>query len=130
MGKKEIVIGILIFALFIGATYAVSWFSRPSAATSSVSVTFNKKAFIYFWGNTCPHCKELNDWMKENKITPEKLKMQKLEVYDNQKNAALMNKAAEVCGIPSTQVGVPFVYNNGKCYIGTDQVKEHFEQIN
>lgn len=130
--KKEYIIGAAVAFLFLGITYAayVMSGSSQSSATTSTKVTthaLKKSDFIYFWGSTCPHCKDLNDWIKKNNID-EKLTYKKLEVFYNKKNSNLMEEAAQICSLPQDQVGVPFVYDNGKCYIGTPNAQEHFTE--
>jgi len=130
--KKEYVIGIAAVFLLLGITYAAYAFTAKdqTASTSTNTVAthnLKKSDFIYFWGSTCPHCKDLNDWIKKNKID-EKLAFKKLEVFYNKKNSNLMQEAAQVCNIPSDQIGVPFLYDNGKCYIGTPNAEDHFTE--
>lgn len=130
--KKELIIGIAAVFLFLGITYAAYALSAKDSNSSNSPTapkTNNlvKSDFIYFWGSTCSHCKELNDWIKKNKVYA-RLTYKKLEVFYNKKNSGLMQEAAQVCGIPSSQVGVPFLYDNGKCYIGTPNAQEHFTE--
>ena len=75
----------------------------------------------FFYGNTCPHCAEVETWIKENKVE-DKISIVKKEVYDNQQNAAEMTKAAQDCGLPTDSIGVPFLYAEGKCLVGTPDV--------
>ncbi|MCR4329286.1 MAG: hypothetical protein NUV65_01950 [Candidatus Roizmanbacteria bacterium] len=130
--KKEFIIGAAAVFLLLGITYAAYSFTAKdqSTSTSTTTVTthnLKKSDFIYFWGSTCSHCKELNDWITKNKVD-EKLTYKKLEVFYNKKNSNLMEEAAQICKIPSDQVGVPFVYDNGKCYIGTPDAEDHFTE--
>lgn len=77
---------------------------------------------IFFYGNTCPHCKNVEEWMEKNNIES-KIKIIKKEVYDNQKNSQELVKTAEKCGIATDSIGVPFLYTDeGKCLIGTPDV--------
>jgi glutaredoxin len=50
---------------------------------------------VLYWGNTCPHCKNVEDYIKSNNLD-EKLKINRKEVYDNQDNqkdlASTVNK--------------------------------------
>ncbi len=129
MFKKEvlIILGIVVFLLGITfAVYKLSGVGTEPAQTAVKAPKLDKKAFIYFHGLTCPHCKELNKFLEEKGLTPEKLKYQKLEVFYNEENSALMNEAAKVCGIESGNVGVPFVYDNGKCVMGTPDAEALF----
>ncbi len=86
------------------------------------TTSFSASEITYYYGNTCPHCKEVESWIEENKID-EKLKIIKKEVYDNPSNAAELRLAAQKCGLDTTAIGVPFLYSpDGKCFIGTPDV--------
>lgn len=77
---------------------------------------------IFFYGNTCPHCADVEAWMEENKIE-EKISITKKEVYDNRQNAQELTKAAQSCNIPTNNIGVPFLYTpEGECLIGTPDI--------
>ena len=81
----------------------------------------------FFYGNTCPHCAEVEKWMEENKID-EKINVVKKEVYDNQGNALELTQAAKSCGIPTENIGVPFLYADEKCYVGTPEVTGYLSE--
>src|SRR3989339_588327 len=73
---------------------------------------------ILFYGDGCPHCKIVDDFITENKIE-DKVKFSRLEVWYNRNNQLILEKAAETCGIKGDTVGVPFLYDGaGKCIIG------------
>jgi glutaredoxin len=82
---------------------------------------------ILFYGDTCPHCKVVEDYIAANNVRA-KIKFQELEVYENKDNAALLGKYAERCGIDTNQIGVPFFYNGQTCLIGQDEIINYFKQ--
>jgi len=95
--------------------------SEPEAVQNTQEVS-STKIPIFFYGNTCPHCDDVEDWMEENKIE-EKIEIVKKEVYDNNPNALELSKAAESCGMDISSIGVPFLYTpEGKCLIGTPDI--------
>ena len=83
------------------------------------------EGIILFYGDGCPHCKDVEDFISQNKIE-DKVKITRMEVWYNKSNAALLGQVAQKCGITSDSVGIPFLYDppsgeaggNGKCYIG------------
>ena len=87
----------------------------------------SKNKIIYYYGITCPHCREVEEWIKKNKIE-EKVKIEKKEVYQNQENSAELSFVAENCGLDTSSIGVPFLWADGKCYIGTPEVKKVLEE--
>lgn len=98
--------------------------NKETNILSETNITQSKEseAPIFFYGNTCPHCKDVEEWIKENKIE-EKIKIVKKEVYDNRKNAEELIQAAKNCGLPTKSIGVPFLYTpEGECLIGTPDV--------
>lgn len=81
----------------------------------------SKNEIVYYYGSGCPHCKEVKKWMDENKIK-EKIKIEEKEVWDNFENAKELKQVAERCGLNTNSIGVPFLYVDEKCYIGTPDV--------
>ena len=82
-----------------------------------------KNSLVLYYGLTCPHCKEVEEWMKKNKIE-EKIKVEKKEVWYNKENAAELQEVAKFCSLDPTSIGVPFLWADGKCYIGTPDVEK------
>jgi len=81
---------------------------------------------VYYYRSDCSHCAELSKFIDDNKIA-DKVAFVKKEIHD-QANSAEMQKRANECGIPESQLGVPFIYGKGKCYIGTPQAEDFFKQ--
>lgn len=81
-----------------------------------------------FYGQECPHCARVEEFLIANKID-EKVKINRVEVYHNQQNANDMAKIAQKCGIQTTQMGVPLLWDGSKCYEGEDEVKNYFQQF-
>jgi len=76
-----------------------------------------QKEVILFYGETCPHCEIVEDFIKDNAIE-QKVKIIQLEVFKDAENAAKMQKIAVKCKIDSANLGVPMAYTGRKCYIG------------
>lgn len=82
---------------------------------------------VFYYGNTCPHCKVVEEWFKTNQIV-EKAKFTQKEVYDNRQNAAELSKVAASCGLDTASIGVPFLYADNKCLIGAPNIIEYFSK--
>lgn len=121
--KKEILMIGGIVVLFFASVFLVYSLNQPKSITQTRIL--NKKDFIYFYGVTCPHCKELNKFLEEKGIN-KKVKYEKLEVFYNEDNAALMKQAAEMCKIEPSGMGVPFILDHGKCVVGTPDAEKLF----
>ena len=127
MNKQKILTG-LIVTIIVGMLAIVVLGSKnknltqkqmPQKSVEIVSTAENIPTFFY--GNTCPHCAEVEAWIKENKIE-EKITIAKKEVYDNQQNAKALTKAAQNCNMSTDSIGVPFLYVDGKCFVGSPDV--------
>ena len=80
---------------------------------------------VFYYGNTCPHCKDVEEWFEKNEVSS-KISFSQKEVYDNRINSAELTKVAVSCGIPSNQIGVPFLYAKGECYVGSPDIIAYF----
>ena len=118
--KVKIIIGVLIILIAIFAILIFIW------QKDSKQFLENKPTgIILFYGDTCPHCKVLEEWIKENNIE-EKIEITKLEVYNNEDNRKLLVEKATECGI-TDNIGVPFLWTGTDCVVG-DQLIEQFFQ--
>jgi glutaredoxin len=91
-------------------------------------MVINKNSeMILFYGDTCPHCKNVDEFMTANKIE-EKIEFRKLEVYNHQDNAQLLTQTAKNCGLDTTKgVGVPFFYDGKTCLVGDTDIINFFK---
>jgi len=114
-----VVVGIIAIVVILST-------NKNLGTTPSDSNDNNK---ILFYGDTCPHCKNVEEFMKENG-TKDKLDFQELEVYRNPINARLLGTTAKKCGLDSDAgVGVPFFYDGEKCLIGDVDIINYFKQL-
>ena len=80
---------------------------------------------ILYYGETCPHCKDVEEWLVQNKVE-EKIAIVKKEVWNNRQNASELSKVAESCGLDVNSIGVPFLYAEDKCMVGTPEITGYF----
>lgn len=113
--KKQIllIIAVLVFIIGLG-------FVAGSLNNSNISLENLKNQTILYYGNTCPHCKDLEDYIKNNKIE-EKITFLRKEVFADLKNSRELTAVAKSCNIAENNIGVPFLYA-GKCYVGKDEI--------
>ena len=131
MDKTIIIIIAVIIAVAAGFW---AWQSGIFAKTPLVPVTPTPlpAGIVEFYGQGCPHCADVDAWVKANNVD-QKVKWTKMEVWYNKNNAALLGQVAtQKCNITGNSVGVPFLYDppglgeaggNGKCYIGEIDVE-------
>ncbi len=97
---------------------------QPTTEPTSSERDTKQEAHYLFYGETCPHCHDTMDWMKENNIS-QKLVVVKKEVYSNQENSKQLSMAAANCG--EGRAGVPFLYTpEQECFIGTPDILKYF----
>lgn len=131
MDKKVILTTVLILVIILIFGYILVTSAGKKGEKKSLHYLIPPKdKIVFYYGNTCPHCKEVEEWMKKEKIE-EKIKIEKKEVYQNQANAQELTLVAQSCGLDPNTIGVPFLYTDGKCYIGTPEVERVLkEKIN
>ena len=88
---KKFIFGIVIFFMFIGYVFADG-----------------KILNLYlFYGDGCPHCREMHEYLDEYLDGKENLKLYEYEIYKNKDNA---NKLRDIIDILDTkESGVPFL---------------------
>ncbi len=87
-----------------------------------------QEGMIYFYGQTCPHCANVEKFFEENEIE-KKIKLEKKEVYYNKDNAAkLLSIAKEKCNFKENEIGVPFFWDGQKCIIGDEPIINYFKE--
>lgn len=80
---------------------------------------------IYYYGEECPHCKDVLAYFDENDIY-NKVQFIKKEVWHNKANGEELRNAALKCGMNPANIGVPFVFSKGKCFMGGPDVMDFF----
>ncbi len=125
--KQQIIAFVFIILALFGILFAFFSLTKPKAVAPIAKTAFNQKEITYFYGNTCPHCAALSKWLEENRVA-DKVKFVKKEVYQDRDNAQQLEQAAQICGLPTNSIGVPFIFAKSKCYVGTDQAKDFFQK--
>ncbi|MGB9609174.1 MAG: hypothetical protein ACPL3E_02240 [Minisyncoccia bacterium] len=99
--------------------------SQTKQADNNVSNLGNK--LIYFYGQGCPHCAKVDEFLKSN---PPKFNLEKKEVYYNQSNQKDLMAAAQNCGFKTIQIGVPFLWTGKDCIVGDEPIINYFKNLN
>lgn len=119
MNKKLLWILVAVGVAIVGV---VAWGMTSSNSNAPVAEVTGT---VYYYGAECPHCQRVNEFLEREKIA-EKVSFAKKEVWHDRGNAKEMTKAASQCNISASDVGVPFIFDNGTCYIGEPDVKKFF----
>lgn len=129
MSKKVIISTILFIAVLIFSFFALLQEKDKKQTSTNETTTENQSTsqIILFYGDGCPHCTIVEEYIKENKIT-DKVSFVQKEVYYNQSNAKELKEKAKICGLPTDSIGVPFLWDGEKCLIGDQDIINFFKQ--
>lgn len=128
MNKKTIIlifVGILILVAVLFGIRLAGNLNKAENGQADSQVSLENGPILYY-GIGCPHCDVVDEYLEKNKLTG-RISFTTKEVYYNRQNAAELGQRADSCGIPSNFVGVPFLWNDGYCYIGSDEIIAFFE---
>ena len=98
-----------------------------SNSTDREVISTASAEIIYFYSETCPHCKVVKKFILDNDID-KMLPLQYREVNDKT-NQALFNEKQNQCKDLSDEDkgGVPFMYTPEKCIIGDTPIIDYFK---
>ncbi|MFH1967792.1 MAG: hypothetical protein ABIJ84_00205 [bacterium] len=116
-----IIIGVIILGAVFWAWQA-GLFSGASVEPIQIP-----EGIILFYGEGCPHCKTVDDFVSQNNIE-EKVNFSRLEVWYNKDNQNILAQVIQKCGVEANEVGVPFLYDGEKCLMGDVDVIDFFKQ--
>ena len=125
--KKSVVIAIVATILiFILGIFLVSRGGKGSANTNYPTPS----NLTYYWGNGCPHCANVEEflktWDKKDTVT-----IDKKEVWYNAANTRELTARYKSCGTTSSnEMGVPLLFTtDGKCYSGDTPIIDYFKSL-
>jgi hypothetical protein len=95
------------------------------AVNSSTDTNTTQDRIVYYYGKSCPHCKNVAQFIEANGID-KKVSYTKKEFSDPAVTKEFLSRA-EQCGINPSEAGVPLVFSGGKCYMGDVDVINFFK---
>ena len=129
--KNKILIPTILFAVvLIFSFFALSQEKDKNQISTNETVAKEGQSadqVILFYGDGCPHCAIVEEYIKENSIG-DKISFAQKEVYYNQNNAKELETKAKICGLPTDSIGVPFLWNGEDCLIGDQDIINFFKQ--
>jgi glutaredoxin len=69
--------------------------------------------YILFYGNGCPHCAQVEQYIKDNGID-EKMDIEMKELYFNRDNLGDLQVYLDKLALDTHQIGVPFLVINNE----------------
>jgi glutaredoxin len=120
---KKIILAAAIIIAAGGLAFLI--FRNKNENTQPVNV--DRTGIILFYGDGCPHCVNVEKFIKDNNVE-EKVSFQRLEVFSNKNNAALLQEFAAGCKILAENIGVPFLWDgaNSTCIGGDADIISFF----
>ncbi len=127
MEKKNLILTIIAAALIIigGGLLLNQQFNFIGP-----SPNINAKApegIILFYGDGCPHCKLVSDFIAANNVKA-KVAFTELEVFNDENNAGILLQKAQICKIAEDKIGVPFLWTGSTCLLGDQDVINFFKE--
>ena len=119
--NKKIIIPTILFVICLVFSFLVLLKNQPINQQSEQS------QIILFYGIGCPHCAKVEEFIKENQIE-KKIPFVKKEIYFNRQNAKELEEKAKICEIPENEVGVPFLWDGEKCFLGDVDIINFFKE--
>lgn len=133
MNKKTTTLAIVV--IIAGLLALIIWGSlqknssksdSPSPHASLVPNTTGQP--ILFYGNTCPYCEVVENWLEETQFE-QQVSLVKKEIYDDSDNMQEFLEVARGCALASKETGVPLVYTPDlQCLIGPAAITEYLGQ--
>jgi hypothetical protein len=106
-------------------------FFKITSKPQEAEIDDSQANIILFWGEGCPHCENVEEFITDNKID-EELIISRKEVYYNKQNQLLMSQKADRCPEidQSAGMGVPMAYfvDEDKCHLGDTPIIEAIEE--
>jgi glutaredoxin len=121
--KNKIIIPTILFIIVLIFSFSVLWQAKDKNRPGAESPT---DQIVLFYGDGCPHCEIVDKYINENKIE-EKVSFVRKEVYNNEKNQKELIEKAKICGIANNNIGVPFLWEKGVCFVGDQDIIKFFE---
>lgn len=83
---------------------------------------------VFYYGSTCPHCKIVEEFAKDNNVKS-KYNYSEKEVYGSKTNAQELIKRGRECGLDEKDIGaVPLLWDSGVCYLGDQPIINYFKE--
>lgn len=103
--------------------------SAPASQETSNSndvYTLNQGDLVFFWGQGCPHCVNVDKFLADNQGLEEKLKLKKIEVFNDAQGQKLFLEKVKECNLSAA--GVPVLYKDGKCTQGDQPIIDELKK--
>jgi len=124
MDKKLITLAIIIILAGTGLVLYLKGSTNPPPPEDGNQTG----EIILFYGNGCPHCAKVEEFIQEYKVK-DKIPLVEKEIYYNSLNNADFKEKAKSCNLPPAGIGVPLLWHDSnKCLVGDVDIINFFKQ--
>lgn len=114
--KKKTIISMALFIIFF--IFSIIILIKNNNQKINDSITSD---IILFYGDGCPHCLIVEDYINDNNVL-DKINITQKEVYYDELNAQALREKASLCNLDTNAIGVPFLWDSSNCYIGDQEI--------
>jgi len=125
--NKKIIIPTILFIIILIFSFIIILKDKKNSLANDSNNSLPESQIVLFYGTGCPHCANVEKYIRENNIK-DKINFEEKEVYYNRKNADDLVAKAKICGIPTNYIGVPFLWDGEKCFVGDKDIIDFFKQ--
>lgn len=127
MKSRLLTLSVLTGCFLIISVLALVKEKQTATWVDPASLVSDKNIILYY-GETCPHCKIVEEYIAANELDA-KIEMTKKEVYNNRINQSDLVNKARSCGMVGRSVGVPMLWDktSGKCYSGDVEIIDYLK---
>ena len=123
---KSTYAAMLVVVLFLGAGCSGLQLNNAKTTKAPSVSDLPKGQITIFVGQDCPHCKTIENWVKQ-KRADQKLPIVFKEIFNDRINAALMIDVAKHCNIPLEIAGVPLLWDGQQCRSTDEQIIKYLQ---
>ncbi|MDD3285675.1 MAG: hypothetical protein PHG95_03530 [Patescibacteria group bacterium] len=124
MNKNKSALSAVIVLLVLIAVASIFIFKRQS---ENNQVPADNNGMILFYSLSCPHCQNVEKYIQENNVK-DKYSFSQLEISADRKNSEMLVAKAEICGLDTGSLGVPFLWTGEKCLLGDTDIIDFFSK--
>ena len=117
--KKKTIIPMVLFVIVL--IFSIIILIKNNSQKFNNSFTNNLSDIILFYGEGCPHCLIVENYINENNVL-DKINIDQKEVYSSESNAQILREKANSCNLDTNYIGVPFLWDGSNCYIGDVEI--------
>ncbi len=114
---------VVVLIIFVIAFLAFLQSDKEEIAITEANNDYN---IIFFTGDDCPHCEEVENYIENHDLLNE-IDLAIKEVYNNIENAQLFEEKFNQCSPQPRTYGIPLLWDNHFCIVGPNEIINYLE---